>query len=51
LPGLGHALGDLLRVTLNAGDESVREAVGLAAGIDGLDDDDLFLHLVLVFVR
>lgn len=39
--GLSHAAGDGLRVALNAGDESVRERVGLGALVDRLDDDDL----------
>lgn len=39
---LRHALGDLLRVTLDTGDEGVREGVRLAAVVDGLDDYDLF---------
>lgn len=38
---LAHAAGDLLRVTLDAGNESVREGVGLGALVDRLDDDDL----------
>ena len=36
-----HPAGDLQRVSLDAGDESVRERVLLAAIVLGLDDDDL----------
>lgn len=31
----------MLRVALNAGDEGVREGVGLGTLVNGLDDDDL----------
>lgn len=41
LAGLGHAAGDLLRVSLDAGDEGVREGVGLATVVLRLDDDNL----------
>lgn len=41
LTGLGHAAGDLLGVTLDSGDEGVRERVGLAAVVLGLDNHDL----------
>lgn len=39
---LAHALCDLERVALNAGDEGVGERVGLGAGVLGLDNDDLY---------
>ncbi len=39
--GLGHAAGDLAGVSLDAGDDGMAEGVRLAAGLDGLDDDDL----------
>lgn len=39
--GLSHAAGDGLGVALNAGNEGVREGVGLGALVDRLDDDDL----------
>ena len=41
LAGLGHAASDLLGVSLDAGDEGVREGVLLAAVVLRLDDDDL----------
>lgn len=39
--GLSHAAGDGLRVTLNAGNNGVRERVGLGALVGRLDDDNL----------
>ena len=41
LSRLGHAAGDFGRVALDAGDYGVAVGVGLVAGVDGLDDDDL----------
>lgn len=41
LSGLAHAAGDLLWVSLDSGDESVREGVLLAAIVLGLDNDNL----------
>jgi len=41
LAGLAHAAGDLAGVALDACYEGVAVGVCLAAGIDGLDDDDL----------
>jgi hypothetical protein len=41
LSGLAHAAGDLLRVALDSGDESVGEGVGLAAIVLRLDNHDL----------
>lgn len=39
--GLSHAAGDGLRVTLNAGNDGVRERVSLGALVGRLDDDNL----------
>lgn len=41
LAGLGHALGDVRRVALDAGDNGVGERVGLGAVVDGHEEDDL----------
>jgi hypothetical protein len=41
LAGLAHAAGDLLWVSLDSGNESVREGVRLAAIVLGLDNDNL----------
>lgn len=41
LAGLGHALGDGGRVTLDAGDNGVGEGVALGAVVDGHEEDDL----------
>lgn len=41
LAGLGHALGDSGRVTLDAGDNGVGEGVALGAVVDGHEEDDL----------
>lgn len=41
LAGFSHAAGDLQRVALDAGDECVWEGMLLAAGVLGLEDDDL----------
>lgn len=41
LAGLGHALGDVGRVALDAGDDGVGEGVSLGAVVDGHEEDDL----------
>lgn len=41
LAGLGHALGDVGRVALDAGDNGVGEGVSLGAVVDGHEEDDL----------
>lgn len=42
LAGLGHAAGNLGRVALDAGHQSVTVGVRLVASVHGLDDHDLF---------
>lgn len=46
--GLRHTAGNLLGVALNAGNESVGEAVGLGATVDRCDDDNPLRVLVFV---
>lgn len=41
LAGLGHPAGDLGGVSLNASDQGVTVGVGLVAGVDRLNDDNL----------
>lgn len=41
LTSLGHSSRDLARVSLNAGDQCMREGMGLGAAVQGLDDHDL----------